>query len=373
MSTTESKPCCKHLHLRTLIFVFVVLSVLGMTNIFFTSSPSSLFAVDVAMRVKTNVSNVVRDFIKVNKERASNDETVQLNKTLLIETNSQENISAVTLNLPVENEVPIYRRNVPNVTKHVHDILKNYNRSAIKITTVQYDILGHVIVKGESNHTNNSRKVECNSCFNHDFKYLINNPDICKLTSGQTEIELLIIILTVHNNTLKRHSLRETWLTYSQNNSANVRYAFLFGKIQSTELQDLLSKESETFEDIVQENFKQAYSNLTYKTIMGFKWAASYCSVAKAVLKTDDDMYINVPNVLDIVRKDFILLHTNVFGACSQVARPHRDPTSKWFASVQSYPGKSYPGYCSGTGYLTNLNVARKVFEISRHVPFFHL
>ena len=135
----------------------------------------------------------------------------------------------------------------------------------------------------------------------------------------------------------------------------------------------MLSKESEQFGDIVQENFVDAYSNLTYKTIMGYKWAASYCSVSKAVLKTDDDMYINVPKVLDIVRKDYILLQTNVFGACSKVAYPICNASSKWFASVQSYPGKSYAGYCSGTGYLTSLNLARKVFKISRHVPFFHL
>ena len=241
------------------------------------------------------------------------------------------------------------------------------------LTIVLYTSSRSSLFEVDTSKLMNARKEECNSCFNHDFKYLINNPDICKLTSGQTEIELLIIILTVHSNTLARNALRETWLTYSRNNSANARYAFLLGENQNTELQEVLSKESEQFGDIVQENFVDAYSNLTYKTIMGYKWAASYCSVAKAVLKTDDDMYINVPNVLDIVRKDYILLQTNVVGACSQVAYPLRDASSKWFASVQSYPGKSYPGYCSGTGYLTSLNLARKVFKISRHVPFFHL
>ena len=207
------------------------------------------------------------------------------------------------------------------------------------LTNVLYTSSRSSLFEVDTSKLMNARKEECNSCFNHDFKYLINNPDICKLTSGQTEIELLIIILTVHSNTLARNALRETWLTFSRNNSANVRYAFLLGENQNTELQEILSKENEQFGDIVQENFVDAYSNLTYKTIMGYKWAASYCSVAKAVLKTDDDMYINVPNVLNIVRKDYILLQTNVFGACSQVAYPIRDASSKWFASVQSYPG----------------------------------
>ena len=90
-------------------------------------------------------------------------------------------------------------------------------------------IFGNPIITGA---TDNERKDECNNCFNHNFKYVIDNPYICKLYSGQTEIELLIIILTVHNNVQQRNALRETWLTHSQNNTANVRYSFLLREIQ---------------------------------------------------------------------------------------------------------------------------------------------
>ena len=106
---------------------------------------------------------------------------------------------------------------------------------------------------------------------------------------------------------------------------------------------------------------------------MGFKRAATRCDVAEAVLKTDDDMYINVPNVSDIVRKNRAALQTNIVGSCNQIAGPHRDEKSQWFASVNGHPESFYPGFCSGTDYLMSLYVAQKWYEVSPNVPFFHL
>ena len=35
--------------------------------------------------------------------------------------------------------------------------------------------------------------------------------------------------------------------------------------------------------------------NLTLKSVMGLKWSAIFCPQAKFVLKTDDDIFVNVP------------------------------------------------------------------------------
>ena len=40
--------------------------------------------------------------------------------------------------------------------------------------------------------------------------------------------------------------------------------------------------------------FQDTYHNLTLKTIMGLKWTSIFCSQARFVLKTDDDIYVNV-------------------------------------------------------------------------------
>ena len=363
MSATTQKSCSKQIPLRTLVFAFFVLSFLVLADIFVTSSSRSSILIDISMRVKTDLSNAFRNLMNFQRVQALNG---TINGTLLIQPVGKERMSKGGYTLLIDNKVAVKRLN--DTSSVTDDIQRNIN--GIKEATVRYNVLGNPIIKGA---VDNKRKDECNNCFNHDFKYVIDNPNICKLYPGLKEIELLIIILTVHNNVQQRNALRETWLTYSKNNTAHVRYAFLLGEIKDTKLKADVIKESVMFRDIIKEDFVDVYSNLTYKTIMGLKWAATKCGIAKTVFKTDDDMYINVPNVLNIVRNNFSSLQTNIVGSCAQRAGPIRNQKSKWFASINSYPGKLYPGFCSGTGYLTSLNVARKVFEVSPHVPYFHL
>ena len=327
-------------------------------HISLTTSLKSFLNIDVAVCILDNLSNI-RKLPKSDTEYALQE---NVSDTLAIQTDRQW----------TESKVDLLSANLDEVsTSHPHEevtIMDNSRRSIIiiKASTSKYN-------KIKYSASTTKRKDECNHCFTHNFKYVIDNTDICKLYPGQGEIELLILILTAHKNIQQRNALRETWLTHTKNNTANVRYAFLLGEVKDTKLQADIAKESGVYNDIIKEDFVDVYSNLTYKTRMGFKWAATKCGVTKAVLKTDDDMYINVPNVLNIVRNKFTSLQTSIVGSCKNGEGPIRNPTSKWFASINSYPGKLYPRVCSGTGYLTSLNVVRKVLQISPQVPFFHL
>ncbi|KAL3885859.1 hypothetical protein ACJMK2_025891 [Sinanodonta woodiana] len=217
------------------------------------------------------------------------------------------------------------------------------------------------------------RPDECQSCFAHKFEYIIDNHVVCKLYSDSQEIDLIILIFTTHQRQQERNSIRQTWLKFTNRNTANVRYSFLLGEIPDAQLRKLVEEENKIHNDIIKEDFVDTYQNLTYKTIMAFKYAITKCSYAKFVMKTDDDMWINIPGLLKVIEREKKTLQTAVIGACHPVAGPIRDTFSKWYASFQSYPHDSYPGFCSGTGYVTSINVARKVFDISKNVPFFHL
>lgn len=221
--------------------------------------------------------------------------------------------------------------------------------------------------------TDRKRKLECNECFKHNFNYVIEN-DICKLVYPDQILDLIVLITTSHKNTKARAALRATWLSFTRKNTENIRYAFLLGEHVEKKYNELILKENDLHHDIIQEEFVDSYLNLTYKTIMGFKWAASKCAHAHFVMKTDDDMFVNLPNVLRIISGPLSeILQSAVAGSCSQKAKPIRHKQSKWYASIESYPQQLYPGFCSGTGYVTSMNVATKVYQISPSVPFFHL
>ena len=356
MSPNKPQSGLKLLPLKSIVFIFCVLSFLVIVNVFLSSSSRFSFIVDVSMRAKSDFTRVLKKIIDVVGIEAL---TGRINGTLTLAPVDKTVDDQIKLIL--DNGIKVERISVDNQTGFTG------NATSVK---VQYDVWGNPLVPGN---TEQARRDSCVSCFKHDFEYVIDNKDICKLYQGQTEIELLIIIMTVHKNQVQRNVIRETWLTYSKTNRGNVRYAFLLGQVKDVKQRDDVLKESKKFGDIIKENFVDVYSNLTYKTIMGFKWAATKCSVAKFVMKTDDDMYVNVPNVLKIVRNNGTLLQNRVAGSCAMSAGPIRSLKSKWYASIKSYPSNRYPGFCSGTGYVTSTNVARKIYEISPYVPFFHL
>ncbi|XP_045210112.2 beta-1,3-galactosyltransferase 1-like [Mercenaria mercenaria] len=231
-----------------------------------------------------------------------------------------------------------------------------------------------VDIFGNTEHgTDKKRKLNCDECFQHNFNYLIEN-DICKLYDSVQIIDLVILITTSAKNTKARAALRATWLSFTRRNTANIRYAFLLGEEKESRYSENVIRENDAFHDIIKEDFIDSYMNLTYKTIMGFKWAATKCAHALFVMKTDDDMFVNIPNVLKITKGPLSgILQSAIAGSCNQKAKPIRNRKSKWYASVDSYPQQFYPGFCSGTGYVTSMNVAAKIYRISPSVPFFHL
>ncbi|XP_071167441.1 beta-1,3-galactosyltransferase 5-like [Mytilus edulis] len=209
---------------------------------------------------------------------------------------------------------------------------------------------------------------ECTRCFSESIHLIIDNEEICK--PSNESIDILIMITSSPQNKLSRNAMRDTWLRHTKNNKGNIRYVFLLGESPMTKE---LEEENLQTMDIILGSFKDAYNNLTYKTLMSFQWATKRCQNAQFVMKTDDDVYVHIPGLKRVIKENANALQNAVGGRCQRVASPVRDKRSKWYVSFESYPEKTYPGYCSGTGYVTSLNVITKIVEISKSVPFFHL
>ena len=81
------------------------------------------------------------------------------------------------------------------------------------------------------------------------------------------------------------------------------------------------------------------------------------CDNVPYVLKTDDDVFVNVRNLLKFVmenRKPILLVGTLQCGAV-----PIRDPHNKWYAPKYMIRAAVYPNYLSGTAYLMSRSMAQ--------------
>ncbi len=64
-----------------------------------------------------------------------------------------------------------------------------------------------------------------------------------------------------------------------------------------------LENEKQLYDDLILTNSIDSYDNLTLKTMATLEWIDTYCNKSKYILKTDDDMFIHVPNLLKFIRR----------------------------------------------------------------------
>ena len=81
---------------------------------------------------------------------------------------------------------------------------------------------------------------------------------------------------------------------------------------------------------------------------MLLKWFEKNCHQTQYVMKSDDDMYINLQKLNDLVKtnQDPYLLVGNL----RRNAAPIRYSRSKWYVPYHMFPERHYPNYLVGIG-----------------------
>jgi hypothetical protein len=64
-----------------------------------------------------------------------------------------------------------------------------------------------------------------------------------------------------------------------------------------------LEREIDLYNDFIIADFEDTYRNLTLKTLHMLDWVSTYCSSATYFVKTDDDVFLNVPEFLSLIHE----------------------------------------------------------------------
>ncbi|CAH1786097.1 unnamed protein product [Owenia fusiformis] len=202
----------------------------------------------------------------------------------------------------------------------------------------------------------------------HDDEFLINEHMVCDMKT-----DLLVIIKTAPSHLKHREIIRKTWGIITRMNGFSLRHIFLLGDAGSKSVNDAIQNESRIYRDIIQGDYKDAYRNLTLKVLQGLKWATDFCKNVTYILNTDDDVFVNIPSLLILIKK----LQSNgeqqngLFCSVWVNTRPIRNPNSKWYVTKTQFEPNKYPDYCSGMAVLYTKNAAFAIYRASLTVPFF--
>ncbi|XP_059168885.1 beta-1,3-galactosyltransferase 1-like [Physella acuta] len=210
----------------------------------------------------------------------------------------------------------------------------------------------------------------------HDYKHVISPRVAC---NDQQEIEIIICVPTRGDNFKGRKTIRGTWGSNANESSFNSILIFFIGipdisSPNASLTQKLLLQESVLYGDILQEDFVDCYNNLSIKSVSILKYVFLHCPKAKYMLKADDDMYINVPFLVNTLRRFQITkpnLNAFVMGSKQIKVNPMRSTDSKWYTSISEYPEDTYPDYVIGAAYVMSTQASWLLYQASLRLPLF--
>uniref|UniRef100_A0A1B6CA38 Hexosyltransferase n=2 Tax=Clastoptera arizonana TaxID=38151 RepID=A0A1B6CA38_9HEMI len=302
---------------RVRVLHSVILTLIGLTFIFYTS-------------YYTNSVQVYH--IETKHEEINNSKSIP---TLQLETSSLISKEALPTVALIDNVQPTHTKTSNVKSNHVIQIIKR---------------------KGENEGAKSSKKILTRSMY--EAGHNISSTDLCPEFGAQ--LKLMVAVTSAPQHKDARMAVRQTWGHFGQRK--DVVIAFVVGLTLKSDIEAGISMESEMYGDIIQGKFVDSYDNLTLKTVSILEWVDNYCSHARFVLKTDDDMFINMPKLLEFVDSHWNSKRT-IFGRLAKKWKPIRNSRSKYYASVDQFPPSVFPDFTTGPAYLLTGDTIHELYE----------
>ncbi|OWF43467.1 beta-1,3-galactosyltransferase brn-like [Mizuhopecten yessoensis] len=204
----------------------------------------------------------------------------------------------------------------------------------------------------------------------YPYTYVKRKENICE---SKEEITLLFMIKSAPGNFDQRQAIRETWANRKYFKQDIIRHAFLLALTTNASINDRLSLEEETHNDILQMTYVDNYYRNTYKTIGGINWCVKYCPKAKFVMMVDDDFYVATDFLLEYLHGLPSSTVRSLFAGYVFDDIPQRGPTQKWYMPYEVYPFDKYPPFISAGAVILSMEFVKKLqiaIPFTKHFKF---
>ncbi|XP_073510671.1 beta-1,3-galactosyltransferase 5-like [Phyllobates terribilis] len=183
---------------------------------------------------------------------------------------------------------------------------------------------------------------------------------------------LLLLIMAIKSHPgagIRRNALRQTWAKEQELKGYKVRRLFLLGRTEISEEMETVKLESDTHGDVLQWDMLEGHHNLSLKERCFLEWMHHNSTEVDYIFKGDDDVFVNVHLVLDLIRD---------FGSPDFVHGYHQHRPlvmrkTKYRITESLYPSERYPGFVSGGGFIFSGASVPRLYEASCKMPVFPL
>lgn len=102
------------------------------------------------------------------------------------------------------------------------------------------------------------------------------------------------------------------------------------------------------------------------------EWVDEHCPKASFLLKTDDDMFINVPKLLQFTEKKHTDKRT-IYGRLAKKWKPIRNKKSKYYVSLEQYKPAIFPQFTTGPAYLMTSDCVADLYNKALNLTYLKL
>lgn len=220
-------------------------------------------------------------------------------------------------------------------------------------------------------------------------RIVFDNKDLCSLRkpivhsldgrrSSQSNNKSVVIWVSSARHHFKRRNLiRETWGSIkSYNNVTILAVVFMLGNAHKIgdKLTNVTQLEAERilFTDIIIGDFIDSYRNLSRKAIMALEWLTSTCQNAQIIVKTDDDVVLNIFKLTEELNawSPTELKASNIWCVVQRNEKTVKDKASIFYVEPGTFKNDIFPSHCGGVGWVAPMRViVRIINEIRRSFP----
>ena len=204
-------------------------------------------------------------------------------------------------------------------------------------------------------------------------EFVLNPTGVCP--EGKL-LDYVMIINSPIDNSARRRAIRYTYGKANLFGNMTARVVFLVGTHSDEDLTESVKSESKKYGDLVQGDFHDSFQNLTLKGISGLRWVANHCSNVKYVIKIDDDVFVNIFRVHNVVLKQMsqnsiscVINEEGLVGKFQKKDEWYKVPEGDFkFKDAEAI----YPfDFCAGIFVIISGDLIRPLLQAAKTVPFY--